>query len=334
MADSIEIIQNFINYIETSEGLASSTGDKYMGYLLRLDEYCQDNDDQLLQLDRETIEHFTGLHLHELGLAPRSRKAVVSCVRKFYTWCYTNGLISEDNARDLKQPKAGRRIGNKIELDSMEKLIMAPGIDTFLGLRDTAMLSVLSGCGLRASALVNLNESSLIFIKENGRERLYIKVIAKGDKERIVPAPDDVWALVRAYLGHTELNEFDRSLEDGDKVLFVKTRDRTIPLNEFNGANLRLKRKAINNMINKYGELAGIPSNQLGPHAMRHLYGTELTEGDVDVVARQVLMGHEDVKSQAIYNHMALRKLRKEVDRANPLSKIRTPVTELVKELQ
>jgi integrase/recombinase XerD len=333
MVDPLEIIQNFINYIETNEGLSTSTGDKYMGYLVRLNQYCIDNDLQLLRLDTERAEHFTGLHLHELGLAPRSRKAVVSCVRKFYAWCFKKGLIDEDPARELTQPKAGRRIGNKIELDNMEKLIMAPGLDTFLGLRDTAIISVLSGCGLRASGLVSLNESSLIFVKEKEREKLYLKLIEKEDKQRIVPAPNEVWALIRAYLGHPELNEFDRSLEDGDKVLFVKTRDRTIPLNEFHGDNTRLKRKAINNLINKYGALTGIPSDQLGPHAMRHLYGTELTEDNVDVAVRQELMGHEDIKSQAIYNHMAMRKLRKEVDRANPLSKINTPVTDLIKEL-
>lgn len=335
MADSLKIIDDFCIYIETSEGLSLETSRKYRGYIEKLLVYCEGRELNYLQVDADQLEDFTGLYLHELGLKPLSRKAVVSCVRKFYWWLAKKKVTESNPAASLPQPKAGRRIPNKLELENFQKLIMQPGLDDFKAVRDTTIIAVLGGCGLRVSGLVNINVSDLIFTHDkNGNEELVIKVKEKGEKERLIPAPPDVWALIRAYLGHDGLKEYDRSLDDGDQVLFVKMNDRTIKPHEFHGENVRISRKGVYKMIIKHGEDAGIPSHELGPHAMRHLFGTELTESDVDPVIRQALMGHEDTKSQAIYNHMAMKKLRKDSERGNPLGKIVSPVSELLKQIR
>ncbi len=334
MDESMKLINHFCNYIETSEGLSIETSRKYRGYLERLDAYCQGEELTMLAATYETLEYFTGIHMHKAGLQPSSRKIVVSCIRKFYDYLAKRKLIKSNPSKHLEHPKAGRRVGNQIHLKNFEKLLMQPGLGSFMAIRDTAIISILGGCGMRVSGLVNMNVSSLVFIQENDIERLIIKVNEKGDNERLIPAPDEVWAMVRAYLGCTELEDYNRLLPNGDQVLFVKSHDRNIPPSEFYGDNTRLSRKGIYRIIKKHGLAAGIREDQLHPHAVRHLFGTELTESDIDPTVRMTIMGQQDIKSQNIYNHMAMRKLRKDLDKGNPLNKIQTPVTDLVKELR
>jgi site-specific recombinase XerD len=107
-----------------------------------------------------------------------------------------------------------------------------------------------------------------------------------------------------------------------------------VPASDLYGETLRLSDDSVREMIIKYGEKAGIPRHYLHPHAMRHLFGRELTEDDVDVLDRMGLMGHSDVKSNEIYSQISQRKLRRIIDKSNPLSKIRSPVSDLSKLLR
>jgi site-specific recombinase XerC len=95
-----------------------------------------------------------------------------------------------------------------------------------------------------------------------------------------------------------------------------------------------MNRRAVTKLFAKYGKELDIPKEQMHPHALRHLFGAELAESDVDLLVRQMLMGHEDPKSTKIYTNLAVRKLARESDRANPLAKIKTPVSDLLKRLQ
>jgi integrase/recombinase XerD len=200
--------------------------------------------------------------------------------------------------------------------------------------RDGAIMALLVGCGVRVSGLVKLNQGHVIEQVVEGKPRLFLRVIEKGDRERLVPVPPEADLQLRVYLEHPQLKEIDRSLPNGDLVLFVSTRNRSCPQHEYHGERRRLNRRAVLEMIGKYGKQQGIPEEQLHPHAMRHLYGTELAEDDVHLLVAQQLLGHVDPKSTQIYTHLAIRKLVTEVDRANPLSKMRTPTTDILKRLQ
>ncbi|MBA1333255.1 recombinase XerD, partial [Candidatus Endoriftia persephone str. Guaymas] len=166
-----------------------------------------------------------------------------------------------------------------------------------------------------------------------GMERLIIRVMEKGDHQRFVPAPHETRLLIRAYLGHEELARIDRMLPDGDQVLFVSTKDMKTPPHEYYGEARRISTRSVGEMVVKYGDQAGIPRDQCHPHALRHLYGTELTEDDVQLLKIQALMGHKDPKTTKDYVHVALRTLAKAVDQANPLSKMELPVTKLARHL-
>ena len=129
---------------------------------------------------------------------------------------------------------------------------------------------------------------------------------------------------------HPQLAGIDRMLDSGDKVLFVSTRNRTVPRHDYRGEARRLRHKGILRMIQTHARRIGIPLDVAHPHALRHMYGTELAEHDVPTVTAANMLGHTDPKNTAIYQHLAMRKLTRVADKANPLSSMRTPVSELL----
>lgn len=143
--------------------------------------------------------------------------------------------------------------------------------------------------------------------------------------------------LLRVYLGHEELADIDRAINGrggrDDRVLFVSVRSTRLAAHEHVGEGRRLTRKAIQDVISRYGNRLGIPKGELHPHALRHLFGTELLEDDTNMLSIQELMGHADPKSTSIYTQLAMRKKMAAVDKAAPLAKMKTPVSELLKRL-
>lgn len=286
-----------------------------------------------MEATREDIEEFAGMYAHRMGISPRSRRVIVAAVRGFYRWLARAGHISTDISRDLPYPDAGVRFPGALSLQFAEKMLMVPDINTFTGIRDCAMLSVLLGAGLRVSELVGLNEGDLFFEKIDGREQLTLRVRGKGKRERLIPAPRDCWALLRAYLGHDMLEKMDRTLPSGEVVLFVSIRNHRVPPHGYFGEHRRLTRGAVFRFFRRYAEKAGAPKEQRHPHAARHLFATELLEGGTDLVEIQASLGHASIESTRIYLHLAMRKRRESIAKTGPLAKIRTPVTDLLKSL-
>lgn len=327
-----DLIESFLEFKRMNAGRSDRTISVYRLALTRLAAYFADQD--LLRITPDELTTFVGPYLHKIGLRdPTSRRTHVSAIRGFYKWLASTKRIRTSPAGDLPYPQRGRKIPNVMTLASAGKIMWEPDFSKFEGVRDGAMLSLLAGCGLRVTGLVTLNESNIVEDEIDGKVRLIIKVLEKGNKQRRLTIPPEADLMLRLYLDHPELKEIDRRLPNGDKVLFVSTMNRTVTPDQYHGERRRLNRRAVLQMMKKYGRRAGIPEDQMHPHAMRHLFGTELAEDGVDIIARQRLMGHEDAKSTAIYDHMAMRKLTREADRANPLAKIKTPVTDLLKKL-
>lgn len=326
------LIESFLEFKQHNAGRSERTVQVYRLALTRLLEFFGDRDPLLATHDDLVV--FSGIWLHRRGLTdPVSRRPHVAAIREFYGWLLDNKYIRGNPAVGVPYPKSGRKIPRVMTMKSAEKLMWAPDFNTFEGVRDAAMLGLLVGCGLRASGLVSLNVSNVIEAELDGQVRLNLKVTEKGSKERMIPIPIQADMLLRIYMGHEELFGIDRTLANGDQVLFVTTMNRTCTIDEYRGERRRMNRRSVRDMIAKYGQREGISVDQLHPHAMRHLFGTELIEDDVNILNAQLLLGHADTKSTAIYNHTAMRKLTREMDRANPLSKMSTPVSDLLKQL-
>lgn len=332
MTRTENLIDQWLLYMEHNKGRSPKTVGRYRGDLSKLEEFL--GGAKLLDATPEDLEAFTGLHLHQLGLSPRTRRTAVAAVRGLYGWLREKGHLADDPSRRLSYPNAGKPLPIPMSLESAERLMMAPDITTFTGIRDAAILALFVGAGPRLSGLAALNESHLQFFRDDrGKERLVVKLREKGRKDRLVPVPDEARLLLRAYLGHPELECIDRSLPDGDRVLFVSVRNRQLSPDKYHGENRRLGSRGIQAMVDRYGASAGVPRGECHPHAARHLYGTELAEEGIDLLIRQALMGHTDPSTTQVYTRLAMRHLTRAADKANPLRKIRTPVTKLAAEL-
>jgi site-specific recombinase XerD len=331
----MDLIDRYLEHLVHNKGRSERTAAKYRLTLERLQAFLAQASTGLLEATQQQLDAFTGIHAHsELKLSPRARRPLVSAVRGFYGWALRVGLTKDNQAQAIETPLAGKPLPVAMSLQHAERLLMRCDMETFVGVRDAAMLAVLLGCGPRISGLCALNEGDLLWrLDDQRRERLIIRFSEKANKERLVPAPAETAMLLHAYLGHAELEGIDRTLPNGDRVLFASTKNRTVPPHEYHGEARRVRPLNVLRRIKRYGEQAGIPADELHPHALRHLFGTELTESDVHLLVQQDLMGHEDPSSTQIYTQLALRKKTQAIDQASPMRKIRSPVSDLVRRL-
>lgn len=333
--DDQAAIDGFAAFLEAGKGCRPRTVEAYRLALQRLQEFLAGK--RLQEAEAAEIEAFATIWLHKRGVVARSRKPYISAVRGFYAWMRQRGFVDRNAATDLRHPKTGKPLPEAISLANAEKLMWAPDLATFTGLRDAAMLALLMGCGLRVSGLVGLQEGDLRNADVDGKVRMVLHAVEKGQKERVLPVPREAEMLLRIYLDHDELKAYDRDVTDRagrpDRVLFVNTNNRRVPPDAYRGESVRMSRRAVLKMIKRYGRKLEIPERELHPHAFRHLFGTELAEDGVDLLVRQDLMGHADPKSTSIYEAMSMRRRTRVMDQAAPLAKMKTPVSEVLKRL-
>lgn len=330
MTSSLQTLTaDFLEWKQVNRGRSPRTADVYGLALRRLGEFLNGADP--LTVTHDQLVLFTGKWLYDRGLRdPMSRKTHVSAVREFYKWLAVRGLVRGNPAENVAHARVGRRLPRVMTLVHAEQLMWAPDYSTFEGVRDAAMIALLMGCGLRVSGLTSLNESNVQPALVDGEQRLTLRTIEKGNKERQIPIPTQADLLLRLYLQHPGLADIDRTLPNGDKVLFISTRSTHVPAHEYIGEARRLRRKGVLRMIQTYGRRIGLPPEVSHPHALRHMFGTELAEEDVPTITAANLMGHADPKNTAIYQHLAMRKLTRTLDKANPLAKMKTPVSDLL----
>ena len=332
MDRDLELVQAWLDFRHHNKGRSSRTSQIYRLAIERLLEFLGDGR-SLLTASSDELIAFAGAWLAKRNVVAMSRRPYVAAVRDFYRWCVDRGHLRASPAAGLPYPRASMPLPKVMSLASAEKIMWRPDFTTFVGVRDGAMLQLLVGCGIRVSGLVGLNASDVLEQRIDGKPRLFVRVFEKGGRQRMVPVPLEADLQLRVYLEHAELKSIDRTLENGDLVLFVTTRNRSCAAAQYKGERRRFNRRGVIAMVKRYGQQAGIPEDQLHPHAMRHLYGTELAESDVDILTRQQLMGHLDPKSTGLYTHLAMRKLVASVDRGGPLAKMRTPTTDILKKL-
>jgi site-specific recombinase XerD len=188
--------------------------------------------------------------------------------------------------------------------------------------------------GLRLSGLRNLNQSNLFEMEVDGVDRLFIRVVEKRSKERIIPIPDVMRLVIMVYLNHPDYKRVNAINEKGEKILFINTKNTRVSEADHYGEKRRLSVRYIEQMIKKRGKALGIPPEQLKPHAIRHLYGTELAEAGVDLHKIQLLMGHANLSTTLQYIHLAQRGLFRTVNESSPLAMINTPFHDLHKKMQ
>lgn len=215
------------------------------------------------------------------GITKRTQARILSSLRSFFDWMILEGMIKENPCDKVEQPKLGRYLPEVLSVQEVEDIMASVDLSSWTGLRDRAILEVLYGCGLRVSEVVSLKVSDL-FLKDG-----FVRVIGKGDKQRIVPIGEMAAEAVTEYMNA----RIDATDDASQAILF---------LNRFAKP---LSRISVFSMVKKQAMLAGI-RKEISPHTFRHSFATHLIENGADLRVVQEMLGHESILTTEIYTHI------------------------------
>jgi integrase/recombinase XerD len=224
----------------------------------------------------------------ERRASPRSTARLLSSLRRFYQYLLREGLITDDPTALLESPKLGRPLPKSLTEEQVEKLLQAPDVDSALGLRDRAMLETLYATGLRVSELVGLT------LQQANLQSGVVKVIGKGDKERLVPLGEEAIEWLQRYLNEARA-----------KLLHGQASDALFPT----ARGAAMTRQAFWQNLKRYTRIAGIETH-LSPHTLRHAFATHLLNHGADLRVVQMLLGHVDLSTTQIYTQVARERLK------------------------
>jgi len=279
-------IEAFLDALWLEQGASEHTLSAYRHDLLAWLAHLGEAGGSLLQPGAEALPAWLDGR-REAGYRLRSNARLVSSLRRFYRWALEQGECEHDPLADVRLPRVRAKLPDTLDEDEVERLLEAPATDTPLGLRDRAMLEVLYACGLRVSELVGLRHDSI-----NSRQGV-VRVLGKGDKERLVPLGEEAQAWLERYL------------RTGRPALMGDVR--RAPLFPGRGDNF-MTRQTFWHRIKHYARLAGI-DKPLSPHTLRHAFATHLLNHGANLRVVQLLLGHSDLSTTQIYTHVAQARL-------------------------
>lgn len=294
-------ITGYKTYLRLEKSLSANSIEAYEHDILKLVQFLEFKKIGYAasQIKTEQLRDFLKW-INELGMSPTSQARILSGIRSFYNYLLMENVISADPTELLDAPKTGRMLPDTLSKEDIEKLLDAIDRSTPEGERNRAMLEVLYSCGLRVSELVNLKISDIFFDEE------YIRVIGKGNKERLVPFGSIALKHIRLYLEKIRPHVPVKSGEED--ILFLNKRGK------------RLTRVMIFTIIKTLVQKAGLKKN-VSPHTFRHSFATHLIEGGADLRAVQEMLGHESITTTEIYTHIDRRFLKDQILKYHPRSK-------------
>lgn len=290
--------KEFESYLKLEKSLSINSIDAYKRDVTQLIHFLEYNKLDLNpeDIDLLLLEKFVGW-VNQMGIHPRSQARMISGIKGFYRFLLLNEFIDKDPTALLEAPKLGRKLPTVLGVEEIDSLMTGIDLSKPEGHRNKAMLETLYSCGLRVSELVALKISNLYF------DEGFIKVIGKGDKERLVPISPKAIREIQFY--------FDKSrnhikIQKGNEnFLFLNRRGR------------KLSRVMIFTIIKDLAKKAGIKKN-ISPHTFRHSFATHLVEGGADLRAVQEMLGHESIITTEIYTHLDREYLRDTIIRFHP----------------
>ncbi|MBC7423088.1 MAG: site-specific tyrosine recombinase XerD [Ferruginibacter sp.] len=293
--------KGFKAYLQLEKSLSDNSVDAYLHDLDKLTTFLAETDELLTpsQINLKILESFTRW-VSELGMTPGSQARIISGLKSFFKFCLQEQIIQIDPSCLLESPKLKRALPDVLSFEEIELIISKLDLSKPEGGRNKAILETLYSCGLRVSELVNLRISSLFL------DVGFIKVIGKGDKERLVPIGSDAIKYINIYRNNIRVHI---NISAGnDDILFLNRR----------GA--KLSRVMIFLIIKGLAKQAGI-NKTISPHTFRHSFATHLVEGGADLRAVQEMLGHESITTTEIYTHLDREYLRNTLHQFHPAFK-------------
>ena len=286
LSNSEILIDNFIDVLWLEKGLSKNTLSAYRHDISSFSDWYKGV--SLLEVQRVDLLDYLSQRLKD-GYSSRSTARSLSSLRAFYSHITVKHNLKENPTSRVDSPKLGRSLPKTLSEDEVEKLISSPDIEDHIGLRDRAMLELIYACGLRVSELISLDMLNL-----NLRQGV-IRVIGKGEKERLVPMGEEALDLVQRYInkGRPYLLKEDNKVSE----LFLSKRGKSMTRQTF---WYRIKEYANKASINK----------DLSPHTLRHAFATHLINHGADLRTVQLLLGHSSLSTTQIYTEVARHRMK------------------------
>ncbi|WP_022655634.1 site-specific tyrosine recombinase XerD [uncultured Desulfovibrio sp.] len=276
------------DYLLAQRGLSPRTVESYSqdleNFFLFEEELGQNGSLENGPAEQEILLYLAWLRAR--GNTGRTLARRLSALRVFFAFAVEQGVLKNNPALLLENPKLPQHLPEVLSREEMEKLLALPDMDDKSGRRDRCMLELLYAAGLRVSELCNLSVTDLDL------QRGLVRTFGKGAKERLVPLHDMIQELLADYL-----RAWRPQFSPSGNQLFV------------NRSGCALSRQYVWKMVKKYAMLAGI-RRPISPHTFRHSFATHLLEGGADLRAVQLLLGHADISATEIYTHVQAERLR------------------------
>ncbi|MCF0176271.1 MAG: tyrosine recombinase XerD [Bacteroidales bacterium] len=267
-------LENFTYYLKVERSMSPNT---VAAYSSDLASFLQWFGADPATADSDSVAGF----LASVKVSGRSQARMQSSLRSFFSWMVMEGEMDINPCDALDSPKLGRYLPSVLSVEEVEAIIDSVDVSCFSGVRDRAILEILYGCGLRVS------EASSIRISDIWFGDSFVRIVGKGNKERIVPLGEEAADAVRAYL---QIRPQPASAEFDD----------TLFLNRRGG---RLSRISIFKMVRKQALAAGV-TKDISPHTFRHSFATHMIENGADLRIVQEMLGHESILTTEIYTHI------------------------------
>ena len=288
-------IQLYKQYIKLERSLSPKTVEAYLHDIEKLNDFLGGRK-KLEDVKLEDLQDFLA-SLYDDKISARSQARIISGLKSFYKFMLFERRIAHDPTELLDAPKIGRHLPEVLSIPEIEAIMDSIDLSRPEGHRNKAIIEVMYGCGLRVSEVVNLRISNLHF-RDN-----YIRIIGKGDKERLVPIGQTAQQAILLYLEGYRL-----------RLKIKKGEEDFVFLNRRGG---RLTREMIFMMIKQAAEAAGI-TKTISPHTFRHSFATHLVEGGADLRAVQEMLGHESITTTEIYTHLDRSYIKSVIEQYHP----------------
>lgn len=294
-------IQGFVNHLKLERGLSGNSLDAYQLDVQKLAQFSslQEPALKIRTLATEDLESFMA-YLHDMGMGAASQARILSGVRAFFKFAILENVREDNPANLIEGPRQSRKLPDILDPEEMLCVLESIDLSASQGHRNRAILEVLYACGLRVSELINLKRSNIF------AEAGLVRVIGKGNKERIIPIGKEALHYLDLYLSYERIH---LNIQKGEEdIVFLNRRGK------------RLSRQMIFLMIKKVVAEAGI-SKKISPHTFRHSFASHLVEGGADLRAVQEMLGHESILTTEIYTHLQKSFLKETVEQFHPRSK-------------
>ena len=282
--------ENFLIFLEIDKSYSDNTISTYLNNLKIYKDYIEENRLDEYSIEPINLEHFITYLKENFDYKPKSINTMISSLKSYYNFLLKEKYIDNDPTDLLKSPKIDKKYPTYITYDELNRLLLAIDTSKNLGKRDYLLINLLYDSGVRVSELINIRINNIDF------ENRLIKILGKGDKERVVYFTINTSKLLYEYIYDIcEVHKYPR------KYLFE------------NKSNVVISRFEVYNIIRKYAELAKIEKN-VTPHVLRHTIATHLIQNDADVMSVKTILGHSKVSTTEIYTHLDTKDLKRKYD--------------------